>query len=470
MPDVCLSLTELSASLGPLLTQNDVIEVRADHLADRLDEVLAFPSSCPVPCLFTWRSPQEGGAGAEMPPGICETALGSGYTWVDIELSRLQDGNRALSSVPAEQRWISSHVETAPNSDSEAAQILGQFEPWPGYVHKLVLRANNYDSVSAILDLLGRCSEDEQKRILFCQDDAGHPSRILGALKHNAYTFCSLPGRATAPGQPDLETLMDLYRFREFGPETKVFGVVGSQASSSLSPVLHNRALRSLGVNGVYVPIQTAHPDAVWRDLARGRFQGLSVTAPFKSAALAQAQHATQRAEAVGAANTIWLDSRGQVRADNTDAVAAAQLLQEFPAENGKVTILGSGGAARACASAAAGLGRGVQVCARNADEARVLCRRFNGTYLGPPDAWFPDDSILVNTTPIINPVWEVLSSFAGILDLTYDSTSVTGWERSAAAQSIPFISGKQFLRTQAVEQVRIFTGLEFSIDSMAQI
>ena len=67
-------------------------------------------------------------------------------------------------------------------------------------------------------------------------------------------TFGTLEyGKVSAPGQPTIKDLLDLYNFRRIGPDTKVYGVIGQPVSHSKSPVVHNQALKSVDFNGVYV-------------------------------------------------------------------------------------------------------------------------------------------------------------------------------------------------------------------------
>ena len=48
--------------------------------------------------------------------------------------------------------------------------------------------------------------------------------------------------------------LINVYNIRQIGPDTKVFGIIGNPVGHSKSPILHNEAFRSVGLNAVYVP------------------------------------------------------------------------------------------------------------------------------------------------------------------------------------------------------------------------
>jgi 3-dehydroquinate dehydratase/shikimate dehydrogenase len=84
--------------------------------------------------------------------------------------------------------------------------------------------------------------------------ERGVMSRILCAKFGGYLTFGTLEsGVVSAPGQPTIKDLLDLYNFRLIGPDTKVFGIIGKPVGHSKSPVLFNEAFKSVGINGVYV-------------------------------------------------------------------------------------------------------------------------------------------------------------------------------------------------------------------------
>lgn len=84
--------------------------------------------------------------------------------------------------------------------------------------------------------------------------ERGLISRILCAKFGGYLTFGTLEaGVVSAPGQPTINDLLNLYNFRQLGPDTKVYGVIGKPVGHSKSPMLYNEAFKSAGFNGVYV-------------------------------------------------------------------------------------------------------------------------------------------------------------------------------------------------------------------------
>jgi 3-dehydroquinate dehydratase/shikimate dehydrogenase len=84
--------------------------------------------------------------------------------------------------------------------------------------------------------------------------DRGLISRVLCAKFGGYLTFGTLEsGIVSAPGQPTLKDLLDLYNFRQVGPGTKVYGIIGKPVSHSKSPILFNKAFKTVGFDGVFV-------------------------------------------------------------------------------------------------------------------------------------------------------------------------------------------------------------------------
>jgi shikimate dehydrogenase len=95
--------------------------------------------------------------------------------------------------------------------------------------------------------------------------------------------------------------------------------VIGWPVEHSRSPLIHNYWLKQYGIAGEYrrelVPREEVA--AFVRSLAARGYVGANVTVPHKEAALALSE-ADERARAVGAVNTLWLEG-DVLRSTNTD-------------------------------------------------------------------------------------------------------------------------------------------------------
>ena len=143
-------------------------------------------------------------------------------------------------------------------------------------------------------------------------------------------------------------------------------------------------------------------------DLAAHGYVGANVTLPHKEAALALSQP-DDRALAVGAANTLWLDN-GVLRSTNTDVEGfTANFDAAVPGwdrEHREAVVLGAGGSARAIVYGL--IERGVariHVVNRTLERSMGLRERFGASVVPAEWSALPERlaaaGILVNTTSL---------------------------------------------------------------------
>jgi shikimate dehydrogenase len=129
--------------------------------------------------------------------------------------------------------------------------------------------------------------------------------------------------------------------------------VIGDPIAQSQSPVIHGFWLEALKIDADYrrtLVTRADFPDYLAKRRADPDWRGCNVTMPLKLAAVDFADDATDRAVAAGAANLL-VPREGRLVAANTDvggAIDVVQRLREAGAAMESVTVLGTGGAARA--------------------------------------------------------------------------------------------------------------------------
>ncbi len=182
--------------------------------------------------------------------------------------------------------------------------------------------------------------------------------------------------------------------------------VIGWPAGHSRSPLIHNYWIRQHGLAAEYrreaVPPETfAAFIASWAE--RG-YVGANVTLPHKEAALKLSQP-DDRAEAVGAANTLWLES-GALRSTNTDVEGFIENLDAavpgWDSGLASAMVLGAGGAARAVVFAL--LHRGaerVYVANRTFEKAQAFRDRFGDSV--KPIRWEEVNGLLAGVQLLAN-------------------------------------------------------------------
>src|ERR1700759_1329224 len=192
-------------------------------------------------------------------------------------------------------------------------------------------------------------------------------------------------------------------------PPPRLACLIGWPAAHSRSPLIHRYWLRTLGIEGGYV-IEAVPPGAfrgfVPRLSPRG-FVGANVTIPHKERALALSKP-DARAQAVGAANTLWFKD-GELCSTNTDVEGfAGNLDASAPGwdEIEEALVLGAGGASRAVLFAL--LDRGIKrihLANRTRERAEALARQFGDKIevaaREQVAELLPGAKLLVNTTSL---------------------------------------------------------------------
>ena len=252
-------------------------------------------------------------------------------------------------------------------------------------------------------------------------------------------------------------------------------GVVGSPVEHSLSPVLHEAAYGELGLAGwSYGKYECSAEDLAGLVEGLGpEWAGLSVTMPGKRAALALASGHTERALAVGAANTLVHREDGGWDADCTDVAGVTGALRAAGGFVGgsRGLLLGAGGTAAAALAGFAELGLSeVMLAVREptrASEAletargvglRVRVERLDTVDLGAAAA---ASDVVVSTLPagaVDADVAERLARASCLLDVVYHpwpTPLATAVQRAGGGLG----TGLDMLLHQAFGQVEQFTG-----------
>lgn len=179
--------------------------------------------------------------------------------------------------------------------------------------------------------------------------------------------------------------------------QTALLGVLGDPVRHSLSPVMHNAALRALGLDWIYLalPVAAAELATVVRGLEAVDCRGLNVTLPHKQAVAALAAELSPLARRVGAVNTLVRRKSGGWLGTNTDVDGFLAPLRQAAAGGGaagwsgrRAVLLGCGGSARAVVAGLTELGLGrITVAAR--DPGRLAAFQAScGDWAPALDSW----------------------------------------------------------------------------------
>lgn len=272
-----------------------------------------------------------------------------------------------------------------------------------------------------------------------------------------------------------------------FTDEARRAAVLGKPVAHSLSPVLHGAAYRALGLSGwSYERVEVT--EAELAGFVAGlddAWAGLSVTMPGKRAALQYADGATERARAIGAANTLVQTAPGRWRADSTDIDGVSGALRDVAGSHGPVvgdtgTVLGAGGTAAAALGAFADLGMNrAWLVVREPERAQqtVACARRLGIDVDVfrwADVDFAavagESAVVVSTVPAaaVRPHAPELVMARYLLDVIYDPWP-TPLAEAVFARGGKLATGLHMLLHQAFGQVEQFTGEPAPREAMRQ-
>lgn len=276
--------------------------------------------------------------------------------------------------------------------------------------------------------------------------------------------------------------------------KTSVFGVIGDPIEHSLSPLMHNSAIVTMGIDAVYIPfnVKPQFLENAISSIIPMNIKGLNVTVPHKTEVMKYLDRLTDVAKAVGAVNTI-INDNGALTGDNTDVYGFEMCLKKdgdveiFPE---RISILGAGGAARGVAYACSMRDevREVIVLNRTFSKAEKLVEELScvtGKTLVPMPAdketlkrMLPPSGLVVNTTsvgmypdisssPVLYP--DVFHDGQVICDIIYNPLE-TKFLREASSRGARIVGGLAMLAYQGARSLSLWTGKDAPANVMLDV
>ncbi len=275
----------------------------------------------------------------------------------------------------------------------------------------------------------------------------------------------------------------------EITARTGLLGVIGHPVGHSLSPQIHNAALRAQGLDFIYLAFDVP-PDLLQpavEGLRAVGARGANVTVPHKQAVAGLVDELDPLAKRVGAVNTIVNDA-GSLTGYNTDVVGFQLALRgALPsgAQGRRCLVAGAGGAARAVVAALlAEDAAEVWVFNRTPARAEALCAEAEEWSTVPCAALREEmlvevgerADIVVNATSVgLDPVVkerpfpvDIITSRQVVIDLAY-GRAPTGFLRNAQARGAITVDGLEMLVMQAASSYRLWTGVDAPLGTMRE-
>ncbi len=137
-------------------------------------------------------------------------------------------------------------------------------------------------------------------------------------------------------------------------------GIIGYPLGHSISAAIHDAAMKSIDVEGVYDVLETPPEDLISRIkfLKTQNYTGFNVTIPLKVPVSLFLDEIDDYANIAGCVNTVKINADKTLFGYNTDIYGFKMAIPlEYNLKNKNASILGTGGAARAAAVGLAELG-----------------------------------------------------------------------------------------------------------------
>ena len=268
--------------------------------------------------------------------------------------------------------------------------------------------------------------------------------------------------------------------------KTSFFALIGSPVGHSLSPIMHNAAIKILKLNLVYLAIPCNNDDfeIVINALKKINCKGLNITIPFKEKAFKVCNSITPIAKKVKAVNTMKINSDNEWTGTNTDVDGFIYPLKDERLSGRKSIILGSGGAARSAVQGLIDLKLSeIHVISRKKSNLTNFLNDFKshksvkGVLADKSDKindLINYSDLIVNTTPIGmknyeedyeglpfgKDFWRSLNPKTIVYDLVYNP-KFTKLLRLSEKRGCQIIDGSEMLVAQGAKSLSYWTGID---------
>lgn len=271
--------------------------------------------------------------------------------------------------------------------------------------------------------------------------------------------------------------------------KTKILGIFGYPISHSISPAMHNAAIKALGLDMIYISFEVKPSElkqAVMMIEGAGMV-GVNITIPHKEAVIKFLDDISEEAKLIGAVNTI-VNKKGRLIGHNTDGYGYISSLKQewkFNPKGKNIIILGAGGAARGILAALAKKGaKSITVANRTLSRAVALVKAFKKKFPSVKFAaigldknilkvCFQDANLLINTTSVgmkqrkaLQIPLETLPKTAVVSDIVYNPLQ-TLLLKKAKALKLATHGGLGMLVHQGARSFKLWTGIDAPIDIM---
>lgn len=260
--------------------------------------------------------------------------------------------------------------------------------------------------------------------------------------------------------------------------KTRITGIFGNPIEHTLSPLMHNAAFQTLGLDICYVPFRVSPeslPDAV-RAIRSLNMMGVNITIPHKEKVIPLLDKVHEEASFIGAVNTVTHND-GILTGYNTDGRGFLSSLTEegISIEGKKILIIGAGGASRAVSYYLSEKASILSLFDTDMPKAGRLVHDLSmirsNVCLAKEIGNMVQPDIVINATPLglktddplpFNP--DLIAPEMVICDLVYKKTELL---KEAELRGAKIVDGSGMLLWQGVLAFELWTGVKPPVDIM---
>ena len=504
---ICIPITaktnkEALQEIGRSCLLADFIELRMDLIADGnlADLIVAIRNTVgSVKIIVTCRKKDEALLANELPQAkatveygktgkmdLLKKAIEMKVDFVDIELTEGKVAIGELRDYCAERGGItgiiiSYHDIKKTPSLARLQEIFHQSLESGAAVVKIVTFAKSAEDNLKVLSMIPYAQKYSQKIIAMCMGVEGRISRVIAPFMGAYFSFAALDSCAqSAPGQftvREMRQISNLIRGNRpnksaavisSGQDLQNYVLLGNPVAQSLSPLMHNAALKEMGIDGRYSAFCVSNLESALCGIRGMDIRGVSVTIPYKVSVMEYLDEIDDDALEIGAVNTIF-NNNGRLIGYNTDWLGLMLTLKELmPVKDQTFVIIGAGGTARAAVYGIMKEGGLPIIVNRTIDRGKILANELNCPFYSLSDVAKLKADCLINTTPVgmyphtdQTPVEAtLLAGYKYVIDVIYNPLK-TRLLQDAEGQGCRIVSGLDMFVHQGAQQLKLWTGKE---------
>ncbi len=426
---------------------------------------------------------------------LLKEAIELGADFIDIELAEGNAAIRELKTFCTKQGGftkiiISYHNIKETPSLTKLKEVFHKCVKAKPAIVKIVTLAKAPEDNLRVLSLIPYARKRSREIIALCMGAPGRLSRAVAPVMGNYLSFAALDQKSqSAPGQFTIGNMKQILKLltdeNNLRQPTKILSVdtpqnyilLGNPVQQSLSPLMHNAALKEMKIEENYSAFCVHNLDGALRGMRDMNIRGASITIPFKIEVMKYLDDFDEHSLKMGAVNTI-INENGHLKGCNTDWLGLILTLKEAMIIKDKTfVIIGAGGTARAAAYGILKEGGFPIITNRTPEKGKILSGKLICPFHPLSEIGKINADCLINTTPVgmyphkdKSPVESsVLTGYKYVMDVIYNPLK-TKLLADAENQGCHIFSGVDMFVHQGAEQLRLWTGKEPSLALMKKV